>query len=103
MRLPGDTKMKIQLEIEGETGRQLFDWIRVNTGCESYKDVLNNAISLFCWAIQQRQKGLIIASLDERKKAYTELMMPTLEHCREEFRLSSEARAFVKAAVASVE
>ncbi len=42
------------------------------------KDLLNNAVTLFDWAISERKKGNIIASIDERTGRTKELIMPAL-------------------------
>ncbi len=70
--------MRIQIEVD-ENGSQVLDSIKQATGISTYKDIFNNAITLFEWAIRQRVEGRVIASLDERTKRYKEMTMPTLE------------------------
>ncbi|MFZ0814760.1 MAG: hypothetical protein WAM78_04535 [Candidatus Sulfotelmatobacter sp.] len=70
--------MRIQIEVD-ENGTQLLDSIKQATGVTTYKDIFNNGITLFEWAIRQRIEGRVIASLDERTKRYKEMTMPALE------------------------
>ena len=70
--------MRIQIDID-ESGEQVLNSIRQATGLSTYKDIFNNAITLFEWAIRQRAEGRVISSLDERTKRYKEMTMPALE------------------------
>lgn len=70
--------MRIQIDID-ETGEQVLSSIKQATGLSTYKDIFNNAITLFEWAIRQRAEGRVISSLDERTKRYKEMTMPALE------------------------
>jgi hypothetical protein len=70
--------MRIQIEVD-ENGVQVLNAIKQATGLSTYKDIFNNAVTLFEWAIRQRVDGRVIASLDERTKRYKEMTMPALE------------------------
>jgi hypothetical protein len=70
--------MRIQVEVD-ENGSQVLDSIKQATGITTYKDIFNNAITLFEWAIRQRVEGRVIASMDERTNRYKEMTMPALE------------------------
>lgn len=70
--------MRIQIDID-ESGEQVLNSIKQATGLSTYKDIFNNAVTLFEWAIRQRAEGRIISSLDERTKRYKEMTMPALE------------------------
>ncbi len=70
--------MRIQIDID-ESGEQVLNNIKQATGLSTYKDIFNNAITLFEWAIRQRVEGRVISSLDERTKRYKEMTMPALE------------------------
>ena len=61
--------MRIQIEID-ETGSQVLDRIKQSTGVNTYKDIFNNAITLFEWAIRQREEGRVMshASLHVRQQ-----------------------------------
>lgn len=70
--------MRIQIDVD-DNGVQVLNDIKQATGLTTYKDIFNNAITLFEWAIRQRVGGRVIASLDERTKRYKEMTMPALE------------------------
>ena len=74
-----DKKMKIQLDLD-EKGAKTVERLKEQTGVKTHKDLFNNAITLLDWAINQRQKGRIVASLDEEQENYRELQMPVLEY-----------------------
>jgi hypothetical protein len=42
------------------------------------KDLFNNALTLFQWAVFEKLHGHTIASIDEKTKKYRELQMPAL-------------------------
>lgn len=42
------------------------------------KELFNNALTLFEWAVKESQEGNLLASVNERKKRYRELQMPAL-------------------------
>ncbi len=70
--------MRIQLDMDNE-GMRWIEELKGATGLKTHKDLFNNSLTLLDWAVQQRQEGRIIASLDERNKDYKELQMPALE------------------------
>ncbi|MGH9453393.1 MAG: hypothetical protein ACRD2O_05430 [Terriglobia bacterium] len=70
--------MRIQLDFD-EDGVNLINEIKESTGLSTYKDVFNNALTLFEWAIRQGQKGRVVGSLDEENENYSELQMPALQ------------------------
>jgi hypothetical protein len=49
------------------------------TGVATRKDFFNQALSLLVWAIKERKKGRIIASVDEARKDFSEVVMPVLD------------------------
>ena len=54
--------------------KQLMAECRIRTK----KDLINNALTIFLWAVEQRRAGRVVASLDESNMRYKELQMPTL-------------------------
>ncbi len=71
--------MRIQIDLDKES----VEWIeqlKERTGLRTHKDLLNNSLTLLDWAVQQREAGRVIASVDERTKDYKELQMPAVEH-----------------------
>ncbi len=60
----------------------LIDELKRLTNAPTTQELLNNSISLFSWAIKQKQKGRYIASVDDSEDnlSYTEVMLPLLEN-----------------------
>lgn len=65
---------KIQFDLPDQRAKEL-DELATEAGV-TRKDLFNNALTLLEWAIDQKHKGRIIASLDEANQSYRELMMP---------------------------
>jgi hypothetical protein len=70
--------MRIQLDLD-QAGKEHLELMERTTGLKTHTDFFNAALTLLDWAIQQRVKGRIIASLDEENMTYKELQMPPLE------------------------
>ncbi|MGB8886381.1 MAG: hypothetical protein WCC87_06625 [Candidatus Korobacteraceae bacterium] len=70
--------MRIQLDVDRQYV-QLLNRLEEETGSRSHRELFNNALTLFDWAVKQRVEGRKIASLDEDEKSYRELQMPALE------------------------
>jgi hypothetical protein len=68
---------RLQFEIPEEQMQEL-DILLKRTGLKTRVQLFNSAISLFEWAVRQREGGRIIASMDEQKGTYKELEMPGL-------------------------
>jgi len=71
--------MRIQLDFD-EMGIELVEELKRLTGCRTYKDLFNNAISLLDWSVRQQIEGRKITSVDSRGGASKELVMPALQH-----------------------
>lgn len=69
--------VRIQFDLPEEKVRELEALMR-ETNIATRRDLFNNALTLFEWAIQERQSGRSIASVDEHNKKYKELVMPAL-------------------------
>ena len=52
------------------------------TNIVTRKDLFNNALTLFQWAVKAKRAGRIVASLDEGTGNAKELVMPALESVR---------------------
>ena len=65
------SEIRIQLDISSDKMKEL-EALMMKTGVRTRKDLLNNALTLLEWAIEERGKGRIIASLDETNKSYKE-------------------------------
>ena len=73
--------MRIQYELTDERNKALENLMR-ETGITTKKELLNNALSLFEWAIQERKKGATLVSLDEHNNKYKEIIIPALNNIR---------------------
>lgn len=69
--------MRIQYEISKEKNAELEKMME-KTDIKTKRDFINNAITLFNWAIKEREKGYIVGSLDEKEDKYREIIMPSL-------------------------
>lgn len=51
-------------------------------GIGTKKDLFNNALALFEWAVRERKRNRIIASIDEGAEKFHEVHMPVLDRIR---------------------
>jgi hypothetical protein len=51
-------------------------------GLATKKDLVNNALTLFQWAVDEKKHGNTIAAIDRQTKVYRELQMPSLNEVR---------------------
>ena len=70
--------IRVQFEMSVEMDRELKNLMK-KAGVRTKKDLFNNALTLLNWAIEERQQGCIIASIDEKKMNYKEVIMPVLQ------------------------
>lgn len=71
--------IRIQLDLPEEQVKDL-DELMIETKLATRKDLFNNALTLFQWAVKAKRSGRIIASVDEDNKTSKELVMPALEN-----------------------
>ncbi|HEX3683338.1 MAG TPA: hypothetical protein VHU83_12450 [Bryobacteraceae bacterium] len=71
--------VRIQLDLPEEQVKELDELMR-ETHIGTRKDLFNNALTLFQWAVKAKRSGRIIASMDEEKGTAKELVMPALEN-----------------------
>lgn len=48
-------------------------------GFETYKDLFNNSLTLFEWAVNEVKNGKVLGSMDEQNEKFRVLVMPFLE------------------------
>ncbi|MDB6117914.1 MAG: hypothetical protein JWO08_1695 [Verrucomicrobiaceae bacterium] len=73
-------RFRLQVELTNERVQAIDKLVNI-TGMASRKEFLDNALSLMAWAIREKQKGRLIASVEEADpKGYREVTMPCLEH-----------------------
>jgi hypothetical protein len=82
--------MRIQLDLD-EAGAELVDELKRLTGCRTYKDLFNNAISLLDWSVRQGIQGRKITSVDVHNENCRELVMPALQYATMLTKKESEA------------
>ena len=70
--------VRIQLELPEDRIEEL-NTLMSETAITTRTDLLNDALTLFQWAVRERQAGRMIASVDEGNQRYKELTMPSLE------------------------
>lgn len=71
--------MNLQFEVSDQEIEKLDEMLK-ETNLDSYKDLLNNSLSLLYWAAQQVKNGKVIAAVDESAQKYTEVQMQALQH-----------------------
>lgn len=69
--------IRTQFEISQEKLRDL-EALMADTKTATKKDLINSALTLLEWAVQERRRGRIIASMDEETGKYKELVMAPL-------------------------
>jgi hypothetical protein len=70
--------MRIQLELPEAQVEQLKT-LMAQAGIDTYKDLFNNSLTLFEWALDEVKNGRVLASVDEQNDKYRVLVMPVLE------------------------
>jgi hypothetical protein len=70
-------KIRIQFELPEERVRELEQLMK-EADISTKKELLNTALTLFQWVVQEKQNGNIIASIDEKQNRLKELIMPVL-------------------------
>ena len=69
----------IELNVPDEQAKQL-DELMQKTKLTNRVDLLNNALTLFEWAVMTKEAGRMVASLDEKSGTARELVLPALEN-----------------------
>lgn len=69
--------VRVQVDFDDRRIKEL-DALMETCGIATRKELLNNALTLFEWAVQQVLQGRMIASVNEAEQKYRELQMPVL-------------------------
>lgn len=73
----------VRLQIEITSGRlEELESLMQQTGTATKKELLNNALTLLEWAIEEKKAGHTIASINEKNETYKELVMPILRRLK---------------------
>lgn len=75
--------VRVQLDMPEDRVKDI-ELIMAKTGVRTRKDVFENALALFEWAVNERAAGYKIASVDEDRERFHELLMPALASIRHE-------------------
>jgi len=67
--------VRLQFEIPDTNFKEL-ERLMAEAGVKTKTELLNNALTLLEWAVEQKERGRIIASVDEKDQKYQELLMP---------------------------
>jgi|WetSurMetagenome_2_1015567.scaffolds.fasta_scaffold330645_2 hypothetical protein len=76
-----DKIVRLQFEISEGRLKELEDLMDV-TGTGTKKELLNNSLTLLEWAVNEKKRGNMIASVNEDEKKYKEITMPILENVK---------------------
>jgi len=79
--------MRIQLELSENQVRDLKALMK-ETEVETYKELFNNALTLFQWAVDEIKSGNEIASVNEEREKYKVLVMHALERIAKQAKLA---------------
>jgi hypothetical protein len=69
--------MRIQYELSEKENAEIEKMME-DTAISTKRDLFNNALTLFEWAIKEIKKGRVIAAIDEKENRYIALVMPSL-------------------------
>jgi metal-responsive CopG/Arc/MetJ family transcriptional regulator len=73
--------VRIQLDLPEDQVAQL-DELMKETNIVTRKELFNNALTLFQWAVKAKRAGRMVVSVDEASGNAKELLMPALENVR---------------------
>ena len=68
---------RIQIDLDDDQLAE-FEAMMAEGGLSTKRELLNNALTLLGWAMDEVDDGRVIASLDEKAQSYKQLSMPVL-------------------------
>jgi hypothetical protein len=68
---------RFQIDVSEQKLGTIEELIRL-CGLSTKKELFNNALTLFQWAVSEKSAGHTIASIDKSTRKYRELQMPAL-------------------------
>ena len=71
--------MRLNIDIT-ESHMQSLKELQARTGASNMKELINHAISLLQWAVDEVANGHEIAAVNEDEPAYRVLVTPLLQH-----------------------
>ncbi len=69
--------IRIQFDFPAEKIKEL-DGLMQEVNVKTRKDLINNALTLFQWAVEEKKAGNTLVSMNERTNRIREIVMPTL-------------------------
>jgi hypothetical protein len=89
------TNMRLNFEFSEDRIKELKN-LQNEAHLETMKDLFNNALTIFEWAVEETKKGNEIAAVNEQTETYRVLVMPVLQQLtRETARYEQPARRAV--------
>jgi hypothetical protein len=73
--------MRLNLEISNAK-MDALKALQKQTGAGSMKDLVNNALTIFEWTVNETAKGNEIAAVNEKEEVYRVLITPLLENAK---------------------
>ena len=70
---------RLQIDVTAQQVKDI-EALMEKCGVNTKKELFNNAFVLLDWAVGEREKGNLIASINEAAEKYRELQMPILNH-----------------------
>jgi hypothetical protein len=80
-----DTITRIQIEISPGK-REEIEQLMATCGIATKGELINNALTLFKWAVRKISEGNIVAAINEEEEVYQELEIPILSRVRQKTR-----------------
>ncbi|MBR8141173.1 hypothetical protein KDW46_02210 [Burkholderia vietnamiensis] len=74
-------KTRIQFDIPQDQMEGIEKMSRA-AGIATRKELFNNALTLFEWAVSQIEEGRSVCSITDDAKSYRELVMPWMKHAK---------------------
>ena len=75
------TNRRLQIELNEERLEEIEALMKEGKAATK-KEFVNAAITLLEWAMKEKKAGRIIASVDENKNSYKEIVMPILSEVK---------------------
>jgi hypothetical protein len=78
------TVTRVQLDLPDERVKEL-ETIMAKTAVSTRKDLFENALALFEWAVGQCEMGRVIGAIDREREGFHELLMPALASAKRKY------------------
>jgi hypothetical protein len=75
-----------------EDESQIFEWLKRVTKSNTDQDLVDNAITMLQWGVEQVRQKRQVASFDAGTKSYRVLQMPALQHAQAPIAMAASAQ-----------